>query len=139
MSFVNQDVQNSKNPVVFPPAFSKTVISDDNRIIVSALNSILAALGGGVTVLSNAEEIRFTNAGGVQSPTFNPSSFSVLNQLANTGVLEVVIVTSAGDKTFVVEVGDTLTLPYVDGVTYEVDSLTNAGETEGIYYSTLYA
>lgn len=131
-----------KNPVTGLEFFQATQpTGSDNVFIFNKLEEILQALGGDPTTkaLSNVQEIFFNNADGEQTPTFAPSTFSIVNPAENTGAITVSLETTGGPIEVNVSAGDTLTLPYIVGLVYEINSLVNAGETDAQYLGILYA
>ena len=131
-----------KNPVTGLEFFqANQPTGSDNIFIFNKLEEILQALGGNpaTKALSNVQEIFWNSTDGEQVPTFAPSTFSIVNPAANTGAITVSLETTGGPIEVSVSAGDTLTLPYIVGLTYEINSLVNAGETDAQYLGILYA
>ena len=131
-----------KNPVTGLEFFqANQPTGSDNIFIFNKLEEILQALGGDPTAkaLAEIQNLLWNSTDGEQVPAFEPSTFSIVNPAENTGTIEVTITTTAGDRTVTVAAGDTLTLPYIVGLVYEVISLVNNGETDAQYLGLLYA
>ena len=131
-----------KNPVTGLEFFqANQPTGSDNIFIFNKLEEILQALGGDPAAkeLAQIQNLIWNSTDGEQVPEFSPSIFSIVNPSENTGTIEVSITTTSGEKAVTVAAGDTLTLPYIVGLTYEINSLINNGETDAQYLGILYA